>query len=122
MKITTIKPFSNDARGTVAEYFHERTGQHLIVFSKAGAVRGRHYHKGISLSKNPEMLILLSGTCIFNWREVNSQQLQTATVQAPAKIEVSPYVWHELLAVTDCSFLELNSLSEHVADTFYENE
>lgn len=120
MKITPIEPFSKDERGTVAEYYHERTGQHLIVFSKAGAVRGRHYHKGISLSKNPEILILLSGTCTLNWREVNSADMISETLTAPAKIEVPPYVWHELIAVTDCSFLEMNSLSEHIADVFYE--
>lgn len=120
MKITPIEPFSTDDRGTVAEYYHERTGQHLIVFSKAGAIRGRHFHKGNSLSKNPEILILLSGTCTFNWRGVNTSELFSETVSAPAKIEVPPYVWHELVAVTDCSFLELNSLSEHIADTFYD--
>lgn len=120
MKITPIEPFSQDERGTVAEYYHERTGQHLIVFSKAGAVRGRHFHKGISLTKHPEILILLSGTCTFNWREANSKELHSTTITAPAKIEIAPYTWHELIAVTDCSFLELNSLSEHIADTFYE--
>ncbi len=121
MKITPIAPFSNDDRGNVSEYYHERTGQHLIVFSKAGAVRGRHYHKGISYSKNPEIIILLSGTCTFHWREVGTKDIQSETVAAPAKIEVPPYIWHELIAVSDCSFLELNSLSEHVADTFYED-
>ena len=120
MKITPIEPFSKDDRGTVSEYYHERTGQHLIVFSKIGSVRGRHYHKGNSLSKNPEILILLSGTYTFNWREANSSELLSETVYAPAKVEVPPYIWHEVIAVTDCSFLELNSLSEHVADTFYE--
>ena len=120
MKITPIETSSKDDRGTVSEYYHERTGQHLIVFSKIGSVRGRHYHKGISLSKNPEILILLSGTCTFNWCEAHGEELFTETVQAPAKVEVPPYVWHELIAVTDCSILEMNSLSEHIADTFYD--
>lgn len=120
IKITPIEPFSKDDRGTAAEYYHERTGQHLTVFSKAGAVRGRHYHKGNSLGKNPEILILLSGTCTFNWREINSPEVLSEKVAAPAKIEVPPYIWHELIAVTDCCFLELNSLSEHIADTFYD--
>lgn len=121
MKVTPIEPFSNDARGSVAEYYHDRTGLHLIVFSKAGSVRGRHYHKGISISKNPEVIVLLSGTCTINWRETSHTDCQTETVIGPARIEIQPYIWHELVAVTDCSFLELNSLSEHVADTFYES-
>lgn len=120
MNITAIQPFSTDNRGYAAEYYHDRLGQHLIVFSKAGAVRGRHYHKGISLTKNPEVLILFSGTCTVNWREANTNNTKTETIAAPARIEIPPYTWHELIAVTDCCFLELNSLSEHVADVFYE--
>jgi dTDP-4-dehydrorhamnose 3,5-epimerase-like enzyme len=120
MKITVIEPFSKDDRGTVSEYYHERTGQHLIVFSHAGAVRGRHYHKGISLSKNPEILFLMSGTCTCNWREAYSDELRTETIYGPVKMEIPPYTWHEVIAVTDCCFLELNSLSEHIADTFYD--
>lgn len=120
MKITTITPFNTDQRGFVAEYYHERIGQHLIVFSKAGAIRGRHYHKGLSITKNPEILILLSGSYTLNWREANTENIQTATVAAPAKIEIPAYTWHELVAITDCSFIELNALSEHAADVFYE--
>lgn len=120
MKITSIEPFSVDDRGYVAEYYHERLGQHLIVFSKAGSIRGRHYHKGISITKNPEILILLSGELTCNWRVTTSQELHTQKIKAPAKIEIPAYTWHEVIADTDCTFLELNSLSEHTADTFYD--
>jgi dTDP-4-dehydrorhamnose 3,5-epimerase-like enzyme len=94
-------------------------GGHLIVFSKAGSVRGRHYHKGLSLTKNPEILILLSGELSFSWREVMTTEESKEIVKGPARIEIFPYTWHELVAINDCSFLELNSLSEHVADVFY---
>lgn len=122
MNIISIEPFNTDQRGYVAEYYHDRIGQHLIVFSKAGAVRGRHYHKGISLTKSPEILILLSGKYTINWREANTNNTKTAMVDAPARLEIPAYTWHELIAVTDCSFIELNSISEHVADVFYEEE
>ncbi|RYZ56123.1 MAG: hypothetical protein EOP49_01185 [Sphingobacteriales bacterium] len=120
MKITPLDSFSRDDRGYISEYTHERTGQHLIVFSKAGAVRGGHYHKGLSPSKDPEITILLSGTCTFTWRLAGELDSQSAQVVAPARVEVPPGVWHALYADTDTSFIEMNSLDEHVADTFYE--
>lgn len=119
MKITPIKTTGPDERGFTAEYFHGRLGTQLIVFRKAGTVSGRHYHKGISITKNPEIFILLSGTCIVNWREVNSSLLHSATVTGPVYMETPPYTWHEFVTETDCTFIEMNSLSEHAADTFY---
>jgi len=119
MKIIPVKTTGPDERGFTAEYFHGRLGTQLIVFRKAGTVSGRHYHKGISITKNPEIFILLSGTCIVNWREVNSSMLHTATITGPVYMEIPPYTWHEFVTETDCTFIELNSLSEHAADTFY---
>lgn len=119
MTITTLQPFSTDDRGFACEYFHDRLGQHLIVFSKAGAVRGRHYHKGISITKNPEVLLLLSGAFIVNWRALPEERIQSARVAGPARIEIPPYTWHELIAETDGALIEMNSLSEHSADVFY---
>ncbi|WP_118950999.1 hypothetical protein [Taibaiella helva] len=116
--ITPLDPIGNDERGTTHEYFHERMGRHLLCFRKAGTVSGRHYHKGISLSKNPEILILAHGNLHLNWRPVHQPKTETQWVEGPARIEIPPYIWHEVIAVTDCIFLELNSLSEHEADTF----
>lgn len=118
MIFTPIQTTGPDERGFTAEYFHPRLGQHLIVFRKAGTVSGRHYHKGLSINKNPEILILLSGLCIVNWREANGTVKHSNVVNAPMLMEIPPFEWHEIITETDCTFLELNSLSEHIADTF----
>jgi len=120
MKVTTLTPFSIDDRGFVANYLHERTGEHLIVFSKKGAVRGRHYHNGLSKTKNPEKLILASGTCEIQIKNLASGNTETFTITAPALIAIMPFEWHELKALSDCCFIEMNSLQEHIDDTFYE--
>lgn len=119
MKITPIATLGQDDRGYTAEYYHDRMGQQLLVFRKAGTVSGNHYHKGISLSKAPEILIVVHGTCLVKWREIKETEIQSAVVTGPCKIEIAPYIWHELTMETDCCLLELNSLAEHVADTFY---
>lgn len=121
VSITPLDKIGTDARGYTYEYFHERYGRHLVCFRKAGSVSGRHYHTGASLTKNPEIIILAHGSLTLNYRNVNSKEVQSTLVEGPAKMEIMVYVWHELIALTDCTFLELNSLSEHEADTFYDH-
>ncbi len=116
--ITPLDEVGRDERGYTYEYFHERYGRHLVCFRKAGSISGRHYHKGISMTKDPELLILASGQLTLNWRKINHRELESIFVTGPVKIEIPAYVWHELIAYTDCTFIELNSLSEHEADTF----
>lgn len=118
MKITPI-PHNSDDRGFTAEYNHLRGGLQLMLFRKAGTISGRHYHKGASTTKNPEVLMVLQGQCTFNWKHINDTEIQTAVVTGPAQVEVPPYVWHEIVAVTDCVMTELNSIEEHKADTYY---
>lgn len=119
MTVTLLEP-KTDARGYVCTYYHDRIGEHILLWSKAGSVRGGHFHKGISLTKDPEILILISGTCILKWKEPNSSRLEIQKVTAPAKIIIPPYTWHQLVFETDSALIEMNGLSEHQADTFYE--
>lgn len=116
--VTPLDKIGSDERGSTHEYFHERMGRHLVCVRKAGTVSGRHYHKGLSLGKDPEILLLVQGNITINWRPVHQQELNSQWVEGPARIEIPPYIWHEVVADTDCTFLELNSLSEHQADTF----
>jgi hypothetical protein len=120
MKITPLALTASDDRGYTAEYYHERLGQQLIIFRRAGTVSGRHYHKGVSMTKNPEIFIILSGECTLNWHGVNEKQMHTADLKGPVRLEIPPYTWHELVAKTDCTCLELNSITDHKMDTFYD--
>ncbi len=119
MTITPLELSGNDDRGFTAEYHHERGGQQLIIFRKAGTVSGRHYHKGISPTKDPEIFVLLTGNCTVNWRNINEDEIQSAELTGPVKLEIPTYTWHELVMHTDCTCIELNSIEEHKNDTFY---
>ena len=118
IKATPIIPAGTDERGYTAEFMQERLGTHLIVFRKAGTVSGRHYHKGLSSTKNPEILVLMSGTCTFNWKYIDQEKITTVQYDAPVHFEIPPLVWHEIIPITDCTFMEQNSIAEHAADTF----
>ena len=121
MKITPIAVKGTDERGFVAEYLHDRAGKQLLVFTHAGKQRGRHYHKGLSATKNPEVFFLYTGKCRLNWRNIQLGGVEESVViEAPARVEIEPWEWHELIAETDCIFVELNSIEEHAADTFYD--
>lgn len=118
IKATPITPQGQDARGYTAEFQNTRTGTQLIVYRKAGTVSGRHYHKGLSATKDPEILILLNGTCTFNWKHIDDTTITTEQHSGPVHFEIPPYIWHEIIPDTDCIFIEQNSIEEHAADTF----
>ena len=119
VKITAIPLLGTDERGYTAEYMHAHMGGHIIVFRKAGTISGRHYHKGLSATKDPEIFIIFIGSCTVNWKNINEEQLYTAEVTGPVKLEIPPNTWHEIIGITDYTALELNTLEEHKADTFY---
>jgi len=117
--IEPIVPVREDERGYAAEYLHDRSGRQLLIFTRQGVVRGRHYHTGKSATKSPEILILLTGSITLRWRRLQDESLSEANIQAPARISIAAGVWHELLALTDCLLSEMNSMEEHAADTVY---
>lgn len=117
---TPLDIIGKDERSYTYEYFHERYGRHLLVFRKARSVSGHHYHKGLALSKAPEIIVLVSGMITINWKNIQDAVLQSQTVEAPMKIDIPSYCWHALITLSDSSFIELNSLSDHESDTFYE--
>lgn len=119
MKITPILIKGTDVRGYTAEYMHERSGNQLLSFRKAGTSGGRHYHKGISANKNPEVYIVVYGDCILNWKHIDDTEIQSCELSGPVRLDIPPLIWHEVISVTDCVFLEMNSIDEHVADLFF---
>lgn len=119
MQIKTLEPFNRDDRGFNCEYDHDRTGNHVLVYSKPGAVRGGHYHRGLSATKDPEIVILCSGRCTIKWK-VAGGELQSQTVDGPARIEIPPMTWHQFFFETESVMFEMNSLAEHADDTFYD--
>ncbi|MCB0739017.1 MAG: hypothetical protein KDC92_16025 [Bacteroidetes bacterium] len=109
-------------KDTGSTYFFNTDGMTtgMIGYRTANSVSGRHYHKGLSQTKNPETFLLITGTIKLRCINTQTNQDQTWTVAAPKKVQFSPLIWHEVEALTDISFIELNSLQEHIDDTFYD--
>ena len=107
-----------DKRGALHYFGTERTGEFLLVYRNAGSVSGQHYHKGISKGKNPEDMLLVQGTASLYWKDLITKEEQKVVLVAPTRVLINAFVWHELTAITDIVFVELNSLVEGSEDTY----
>jgi len=86
---------------------------------KAGSMSGNHFHKGISDSKNPEILLLTKGQAELSGQLQNGEEVFREKLEGPILVKIYPNVIHTIVAITDIQFLEFNSIAEHKADTFY---
>ena len=107
-----------DERGALHYFATDRTGEFLLVYRNAGTVSGQHYHKGNSAGKNPEDMLLVQGKADLHWKDLETMEEKTIQLIAPTRVKIPANVWHELTAITDIVFIELNSLSEGSEDTF----
>lgn len=120
IEVKALPKVAEDERGPTHYFDTDRSTQFVCGFRKAGSVSARHYHKGLSAGKNPEVMVLFQGEITFNWFDVRNPEIKgTQKVIAPALITVYPYAWHEVLADTDMIFLEQNTLEDGKSDTFW---
>ncbi len=122
----TVEPLpkiAEDERGPTHYFNTDRTNQFVCGFRKAGSVSARHYHKGLSVGKNPEVLVLFQGEVTINWYDVRNKAIAgTEKVVAPALVTVQPWAWHEVIVDKDIVFLEQNTLEDGKVDTFWVEE
>jgi hypothetical protein len=117
----TIVPISlkaADERGALHYFSTDRTGEFLLVYRNAGSVSGQHYHKGISAGKNPEDMLLVQGSAKLHWKDLKTDKEETIELIAPVRVLIQANIWHELTAITDIVFVELNSLADGSEDTY----
>jgi hypothetical protein len=121
VKLYPLDPIGNNEQGrTLSLPGTIQNRGMLSAFRYAGSVSGRHFHKGLVPEKDPEMLILLSGKAELFYQDLITHQSTTHQLSEPSLIHIYPYTWHELKAVTNIQFVEMNSLQSHEIDTFYQ--
>lgn len=118
VSVSKIEVKAIDERGALHYFSTHRTGEFLLVYRKAGTISGQHYHKGKSAGKNPEEMLLVQGSITMNWKNLETNVSDTITVEAPSRVIIEANVWHEVKALTDIIFIELNSLAEGSEDTY----
>jgi len=128
IQITKIDVKAVDERGALHFFSTDRSGEFLLVYRNKGAVSGQHYHKGGSANKNPEDMLLVQGSLLLKWKEmegfknngVENVALESGEVEviAPARVLIPAGIWHQTTAQTDIVFIELNSLADGSEDTY----
>ena len=118
VRVIPLDKIGEDERGATHYFGTNRTGQFIVAYRKAGSGSGDHYHKGISAKKNPEQIIIMSGSAFLNWKDVRSDKKGKEHIVAPALIEIDPWAWHQVEAITDIIVFELNGLEDAKHDTF----
>lgn len=116
VKITEISLLGENERGATYELFTRSTKGFLLAYRKAGSISGNHWHQGKSKTKNPEILLLLSGKINLYCKDLETREEKSYELEAPIKAEIFANVLHTVTAITNCSFLEFNSLKEHKED------
>ena len=118
VQVNPIDVKAVDERGALHYFTTDRTGEFLLVYRNAGTISGQHYHKGISAGKNPEDMPLVQGKANLHWKDLVTSEESTIELIAPTRVKIPANIWHELTAITDIVFIELNSLSEGSDDTY----
>jgi quercetin dioxygenase-like cupin family protein len=118
VSVSKIDVKAMDERGALHYFNTDRSGEFLLVYRKAGTISGQHYHKGNSAGKNPEEMLLVQGSLTMHWKILNTEEIGSLTIEAPSRVIIEANVWHEVKALTDIIFIELNSLVEGSEDTF----
>ncbi len=123
--LVTIKQFTTiaeDERGLTAEcHLPRRQDNFIFITRKAGSLSGNTWHEGKTPATNPKTFILLAGQIKFSLRKIETTEKYEAIIVAPATIEVSPGVTHNVEALSDCTIIECNSLGDILNDRHREN-
>ena len=62
------------------------------------------------MMKNPEILVFLEGTFEIILRNIKTEETYTETVGRPVMFKISPFIYHEIKAVTDIIMLDMNGI------------
>ncbi|HEU4555976.1 MAG TPA: hypothetical protein VFS25_24230 [Chitinophaga sp.] len=115
--VTPLDLLGQDERGANYIWSSDRTGEFMMCFRKAGSSSGQHYHEGKRAYKNPEILFLVSGQAALHWCPLGEKEIRVTHISAPAKVTVPVNIWHQLVAVTDCALIEMNSVEDVQQDS-----
>jgi len=118
IEITKIDVKAVDERGALHFFSTDRSGEFLLVYRNKGSISGQHYHKGNSANKNPEDMLLVQGSLLLQWKEIEGTEIGEVEVVAPARVLIPAGIWHQVTAQTDIVFIELNSLADGSEDTY----
>lgn len=121
VKITPLDLISESESAKTFEFQTISPSQgRILAFRSKGTISGNHWHKGTCPAKDPEELVLISGSVKLSLRQPHQNHFnEEHLLHAPCLIYIPKTVFHRLEALSDISFMESNSIAEHASDTYY---
>jgi hypothetical protein len=115
-KLVQIRKFDvigEDDRGLTAEFSLARKQSEFVFITRKGqSTSGNTYHEGKNIATSPKTFILLSGNITLSYRKIGTTDKYSELINAPAIIEICPYVTHKVDAHSDFILLECNSIQD----------
>lgn len=120
--ISSLEMIGENQRGVTYSGKADGRNDFLVIRRHANTLNGCHFHKGKAKDKDPEVLYMMEGEAKLYCYDFLNGEEGNFTIKSFSRVEIFPYVWHELNALTDILFLEMNGLEAHKQDTFFETD
>lgn len=107
IKIKKIEPSRDTEKGSDRAFSTRDTGYVVVLHRNKGFVSGKHYHRGKSESKSPEVLYLVEGRIKIITKNMRTGETMEHEISDNSLIEIPAGIYHEVHHLTDTIILEL---------------
>ncbi|UCG95377.1 MAG: hypothetical protein JSV92_05055 [archaeon] len=112
IKIKKMEPYRDTEKGSDRAFSTRDTGYIVVLHRNKGFVSGKHYHKGKSTSKSPEILYLVKGRIRIITKDIETGETEEHEASDNSLIEIPSGIYHEVHHLTDTIILELCTSEE----------
>lgn len=99
--IETPLEFHEDDRGTIVDIFYKSHIEHVaIIRSKAGSIRGNHYHE-----ESTQHMLITKGSLEYWYKKIDSDEIQCVIMQEGDIVSTPPYEVHALRIIDENEFI-----------------
>jgi prephenate dehydrogenase len=103
--VRALPAVAQSAKGSTYEWCKNEPGLQVTYYTRTkGTHFANHAHTGEDLSKTPERFLLLTGNVEIHWRTKGEHGKEQ--VDGVSEVLIAPGVYHEFVALSDCSFIE----------------
>jgi dTDP-4-dehydrorhamnose 3,5-epimerase-like enzyme len=100
MKLTKIEAATADQRGSISDILYSDVIHHVaIIESKAGSLRGNHYHK-----ETTQYIYMNRGYLRYWFSDLGGHNVQSILVEEGSLVETPPNEVHALECPVDSTF------------------
>jgi dTDP-4-dehydrorhamnose 3,5-epimerase-like enzyme len=112
IEIIGLEVVKENDKGIVFEFLNRQCPKMLLLKRKEGTISGGHYHTGKNKLKDPETILFIDGKAKFRFKDVKTGEILEKIFDEPVMVKISPFIRHEIVALTDITFIDMNSIQD----------